>query len=187
MTKTILWAALSLGAFVTYAPTPAAAEDAKKGNASFTIHYIYHPTGYAEVANIGKVTTFEASGPTENIKGEMPPFKDAFKNKCHMVSVVAAGKNWTEGACVTADGDGDLVFATFDSRNQDASQPKLNCGSYILTGGTGKFKGLSGSGAYSCAMAEAPKGEPAGSFAMDISHVENWQMGDAPKTAESGK
>ena len=68
------------------------------------------------------------------------------------------------------------LFTTFDSRNLDAAQPKLNCGSYVSSGGTGKFKGFTATGGYSCAMAEAPKGEPAGSFAMNISHVENWQM-----------
>ena len=153
-----------------------AAEPPKKGNKTFTIHYLYHPVGYTEVPGVGKVTTLESAGQIENIKGETPPFKDAMKAKCQMVSIESGGKGWTEGACITTDGDGDLIFATFDSRNLDKSQPKMDCGSYVDTGGTGKFKGISATGSYTCAMAEAPKGEPAGSFAMDISHNESWQM-----------
>ena len=177
MTRNSFKTAIALGALAVFAPNVATAGDTpKKGSRTFTIHYVYRPVGYSEVPGVGKITVLEASGQLENIKGESPPFKDAIKNKCQMVSIEAGGKTWTDGACVAADGDGDLVLATFDSRNLDKSQPKMDCGSYVDTGGTGKFKGFSATGAYTCAMAEAPKGEPAGSFAMDISHVENWQM-----------
>lgn len=180
MTRNSIKTAIAFCTLALFAPNVTAAADApKKGSRTFTIHYVYHPVGYSEVPGVGKITTLEASGQIENIKGESPPFKDAIKNKCQMISIEAAGKTWTEGACVAADGDGDLVFATFDSRSPrgpDASLAKMDCGSYVDTGGTGKFKGFAATGAYSCVLAEASKGEPAGSFAMDISHVENWQM-----------
>ena len=156
-----------------------AADSPKKGSKTFNIHYIYHPVGYAEVPGVGKITTLESSGQAANIKGESVPFKDGLKSKCQMVSIEAAGKSWTEGACAVSDGDGDLLFSTFDSRTSrgaDKALDKMDCGSYVTSGGTGKFKGFSATGAYACAMAEAPKGEPAGSFAMDVAHVENWQM-----------
>lgn len=151
----------------------------KQGSKTFNIRYVYHPVGYGEVPGIGKITTLESSGQVENVKGESVPFKDAIKSKCQMVSIEAPEKAWTEGACVVSDGDGDLYFATFEShsaRGSDKTPEKKDCGSYVSTGGTGKFKGFSATGTYNCAMTEAPKGEPAGSFAMDISHVENWQM-----------
>ena len=180
MNSNSIKSAIALCALAVFAPNAAPAADApKKGNKTFTIHYVYHPVGYSEVPGVGKITTLESVGQIENIKGETPPFKDTMKTKCQMVSIEASGKAWTEGACTTTDGDGDLFFATFDSRTPrgaDKALEKMDCGSYVTTGGTGKFKGVAATGAYSCTMAEAPKGEPAGSFAMDIAHVENWQL-----------
>jgi hypothetical protein len=30
-------------------------------------------------------------------------------------------------------------FSTFDTRDLDKSQPDMNCGTHIITGGTGKY------------------------------------------------
>lgn len=180
MTSKVLKAAIVLGATAAFAAGVASAGDAsKKGSGSFVIHYIYHPIGYSEVPGVGKITALEASGKWVEHKGDHVAYKGQLSTKCHMVSIETSGKTWTEGACTTADGDGDLLFATFNSRSPrgaDASLAKMDCGAYVTTGGTGKFKGFSATGAYSCAMAEAPKGGPAGSFAMVVSHVESWQM-----------
>ena len=187
MTRNSFKMAIALGALAVFAPNVATAGDApKKGSKTFTIHYVYHPIGYSEVPGVGKITTLESSGQAADMKGESVAFTGALKSKCQMVSIESAGKAWTEGGCVVTDGDGDLFFATFDSRTPrgaDKALDKMDCGSYVDTGGTGKFKGFSATGAYSCAMADAPKGEPAGSFAMDISHVENWQMTDVAAAA----
>jgi hypothetical protein len=43
------------------------------------------------------------------------------------------------------DNDGDQIFSTFDTRDIDKSQPQMNCGTHIITGGTGKYKGITGS------------------------------------------
>ena len=176
MTSNLLKAAFFLGAVAAFAPVAAVSGEApKKGNKTFDIQYVYRPVGYSEVPGVGKITVLESIGKAANLKGDSVPFKDGFTSKCQMVSIEAGGKTWTEGACVVNDGDGDLIFSTFDSRNLDTLQPKLNCGSYVSTGGTGKFKGFSAAGAYSCAMAEAPKDAPAGGFAMVVAHNENWQ------------
>ena len=50
-----------------------------------------------------------------------------------------------DGACVLTDSDGDQIFSTFDTRDTDKSQPEMNCGTHIITGGTGKYKGITGS------------------------------------------
>jgi hypothetical protein len=179
LSKIIFKTAILFGAMQAVLFGPAAAGDVpKKGSQTFTIHYVYHPIGYSEVSGVGKITALEAIGRWGNINGDHVAFSGDLSTKCHMVSIEASGKTWTEGACTTADGDGHLLFATFDSRNLDKSQPKMDCGSYVTSGGTGKFKGISATGAYTCVMVETPKGEPAGSFAMDVSHVENWQMLD---------
>jgi hypothetical protein len=36
------------------------------------------------------------------------------------------------------------IFSTFDTRDLDKSQPQMNCGTHIITGGTGKCKGITG-------------------------------------------
>lgn len=177
MMKNSIKTALLFGAVAACASGLALAADApKKGSGTFVIHYVYRPIGYSEVPGVGKITALEATGKWTEHNGDHVSYKGELGTKCHMVSIEANGKTWAEGACTTADADGDLFFATWDSRNLDKSQPKMDCGSYVTTGGTGKFKGLSATGAYACVMAEAPKGEPAGSFAMDVSHVESWQM-----------
>jgi hypothetical protein len=54
-------------------------------------------------------------------------------------------KKYIEGACVLADAEGDKIFSTFDTRDVDKSQPTLTCGTHIITGGTGKYAGITGS------------------------------------------
>ena len=39
-----------------------------------------------------------------------------------------------------ADNDGDKIFSTFDTRDLDKSQPEMDCGTHIITGGTGKYR-----------------------------------------------
>jgi hypothetical protein len=41
---------------------------------------------------------------------------------------------------VLADSDGDKIFSTFDTRDLGKSQPEMNCGTHIITSGTGKYK-----------------------------------------------
>jgi hypothetical protein len=36
------------------------------------------------------------------------------------------------------------IFSSFDTRDLDKSQPQMNCGTHIITGGTGKCKGITG-------------------------------------------
>jgi hypothetical protein len=55
-----------------------------------------------------------------------------------------------DGACVLADADGDNIFSTFDTRDLDKSQPDLSCGTHIITGGTGKYAGITGSEPFAC-------------------------------------
>ena len=58
------------------------------------------------------------------------------------MSVESGAKKWIDGACALTDNDGDVIFSTFDTRDLDKSQPKMDCGTHIVTGGTGKYKGI---------------------------------------------
>lgn len=74
------------------------------------------------------------------------------------------------------DSDGDVVFTSFDTRELDKSQPKMDCGTCTFTGGTGKYKGITALAPYACVTVPTPAGAPAGSFAMDIPHNMTWEI-----------
>jgi hypothetical protein len=172
---TLAKTALVAGVLVGLSPMIAkAAELEKKGSTSYTSHYVFHPLGTVELSGIGKATSLEMVGTTENTKGE--PAFDNMKAKCQAVNVETGGKKWIEGACAMTDTDGDVVFSTFDTRDLDAAQPNMDCGSHVITGGTGKYKGISGTEPFSCVEVATPAGEPAGSFAMDIPHNTVWEI-----------
>ena len=86
-----------------------------------------------------------------------------------------ADKKWIDGACALRDNDGDVVFSTFDTRDLDKSQPKMDCGTHIITGGTGKYKGITGSEPFACINMPALAG-PGGYTAMDIPHNTAWEI-----------
>ena len=161
-----------LASFVPAIATAAALE--KEGSTSYTSHYVFHPLGTVEVPGVGKTTSLEMVGTTENTKGQS--VFNNMKAKCQAVNVETGGKKWIEGACAMTDSDGDVVFSTFDTRDLDAAQPKMNCGTHIIIGGTGKYKGISGTEPFACIDVATPDGEPAGSFAMDIPHNTVWKI-----------
>ena len=74
------------------------------------------------------------------------------------------------------DADGDTVFSTFNTRDLDKSQPKMDCGTHFIKGGSGKYKGITGLEPFSCISKATPPGEPAGSFAFDIPHNTTWEI-----------
>jgi hypothetical protein len=167
--------ALLTGALFALAPGLVLGADVpKKGSTSYTIHYVFHPLGTVEIPGVGKSTALEMVGPTENTKGE--PAFDKMKAKCLAVNVETGGKNWIDGGCALTDSDGDMIFSSFDTRELDKSQPKMDCGTHTVTGGTGKYKGITGTEPFSCVKVETPAGEPAGSFAMDIPHNSSWEI-----------
>ena len=167
--------ALFYGILMALAPGVVLAKPiAKKGTTSYTSHYVFRPLGTINVPGVGKVSALEMVGPTENTKGETA--FDKMKARCFAVSAESGGQKWIDGACTMTDSDGDLVFSTFDTRNLDKSQPKMNCGTHIITGGTGKYKGITGREPFACITKPTPAGEPPGSTAMDIPHNTTWEI-----------
>ena len=171
------WAlALLTGVLMALAPGTVLAVDAppKSGTTSYTTHFVFHPKSSIDIPGVGKATALEAVGPTENTKGEA--FLDKMQAKCAAVSVESGDKKWIDGACALTDNDGDVVFSTFDTRDLDKSQPKMDCGTHIITGGTGKYKGITGTEPFACVTVDTPAGEPEGSFAIDIPHNTTWEI-----------
>ena len=75
---------------------------------------------------------------------------DKMSAHCAALNVASGDKKYIDGACVLADSDGDKIFSTFDTRDLDKSQPEMDCGTHIITGGTGKYKGITGSEPFAC-------------------------------------
>ena len=57
----------------------------------------------------------------------------------------------------------------------DKTQPEMNCGTHIITGGTGKYKGITGSEPFACNPLPALAG-PGGYTAMTIPHNTSWEI-----------
>jgi len=52
----------------------------------------------------------------------------------------------------------------------------MNCGTHIITGGTGKYSGITGKEPFSCISKPTPAGEAAGVTAVDIPHNTTWEI-----------
>ena len=126
-----------------------------------------------DIPGLGNATLLEALGTTQNLKGER--MFDKMSARCTALNVASGEKKYIDGACVLADTDGDMIFSTFDTRDVDKTQPEMNCGTHIITGGTGKYKGITGSEPFACNPLPALAG-PGGYTAMTIPHNTSWEI-----------
>jgi hypothetical protein len=144
-----------------------------KGTTPYVTHFIFRPLQSLEVPGLGTATLLEALGTTSNMKGEK--MLDKMSARCTALSVDSGPKKYIDGACVLADADGDKIFSTFDTRDVDTSQPAMNCGTHVITGGTGKYAGITGSEPFACNAMPALAGA-GGYTAMDIPHNTTWEI-----------
>ena len=163
-----------LGATLAFVPGAALAVDMpNKGTTPYVTHFVFQPLQSIDVPGLGTATLLEAVGTTENMKGEK--MFDKMSARCTALSVDSRPKKYIDGACVLADADGHLIFSTFDTRDLDKSQPEMNCGTHIITGGTGKYAGITGSEPFACSA--LPNLAGAGGYtAMDIPHNTSWEI-----------
>jgi hypothetical protein len=175
-TSAAAWKLAKTATFVAVLVAIAAVQSeplAKKGTTPYVTHFIFRPLITIDTAELGKATTLEAVGTTQNMNGEK--MLDKMSARCVVLNVASGDKKYIDGACVLADSDSDKIFSTFDTRDLDKSQPKMNCGTHIITGGTGKYKGITGSEPFACISMPtlAGSGEY---FAMDIPHNTSWEI-----------
>jgi hypothetical protein len=186
--RTLVRAALLSGVVLAFAPGAVLGEQAekkgttgaapatqieKKGTTPYVTHFIFRPLASLDIPGLGTATNLEAVGTTENMKGEK--MLDKMSAHCAALSVASGEKKYIDGACVLADNDGDKIFSTFDTRDVDKSQPKMDCGTHIITGGTGKYQGITGSEPFACINMPTLAGS-GGYFAMDIPHNTSWEI-----------
>jgi hypothetical protein len=171
---TLVNAALLSGIIMATAPGVVLGEPmAKKGTTPYVTHFVFRPLMSIDIAGLGTATNLEAVGTTQNMNGEK--MLDKMSARCAALSVASGDKKYIDGACVLTDSDGDQIFSTFDTRDLDKSQPKMDCGTHIITGGTGKYKGITGSEPFACISMPALSG-PGGYTAMDIPHNTTWEI-----------
>jgi len=165
--------ALLAGSLAFVPGTALAVDLPDKGTTPYVTHFIFRPLQSIDVPGLGTATLLEAVGTTENMKGEK--MLDKMSARCTALSVDSGPKKYIDGACVLADADGDMIFSTFDTRDLDKSQPDMNCGTHIITGGTGKYSGITGSEPFACIA--MPNLAGAGGYtAMDIPHNTSWEI-----------
>jgi hypothetical protein len=171
---TLVKAALLCGVFMVFAPGIGLGQQIdKKGTTPYVTHFIFRPLMSIDIGGLGTATALEAVGTTENMKGQT--MLDKMSAHCTALSVKSGDKEYIDGACVLADKDGDKIFSTFDTRDLDTSQPDMDCGTHIITGGTGKYKGITGKEPFACIAMPALAG-PGGYTAMDIPHNTTWEI-----------
>lgn len=174
MTLKLARIAVCSGLLAILALGPCMAEPvAKKGATPYVTHFIFRPVQSLDISGLGVATLLEAVGTTENMKGEK--MLDKMSARCMALSVDSGPKKYIDGACALTDADGDKIFSTFDTRDIDKSQPDLNCGTHIITGGTGKYAGITGSEPFACNALPALAGA-GGYTSMDIPHNTSWEI-----------
>ena len=171
---TVVKAALFTGVLTVFTPATVLADPiGQKGTTPYVTHFIFRPLMSIDIPGLGTATPLEAVGTTQNLKGEK--MLDKMSARCAALSVSSGEKKYIDGACVLTDSDGDKVFSTFDTRDLDASQPKMNCGTHVITGGTGKYTGITGREPFACNPMPALAGS--GDYtAMDIPHNTTWEI-----------
>jgi hypothetical protein len=171
---TLVKGALIAGVLLAFAPSAVLAADVPdKGTTPYVTHFIFRPLQSIDIPELGTATVLEAVGTTENMKGEK--MLDKMSARCTALSVDSGPKKYIDGACVLADSDGDKIFSTFDTRDLDKSQPEMDCGRHIITGGTGKYAGITGSEPFACITMPNLAG-PGSYTAMDIPHNTTWEI-----------
>ena len=176
-TSGLALAAPLTGAALLLAFVPSAVQGAeaieKSGTTPYVTHFVFRPVQSLEVAGVGTATFLEAVGTTQNMKGEK--MLDKMSARCAALNVNSGGKKYIDGACALTDKDGDVIFSTFDTRDLDKSQPQMSCGTHVITGGTGKYKGITGREPFACEAMPQLAGA-GGYFALDIPHNTTWEI-----------
>jgi hypothetical protein len=145
----------------------------RKGTTPYVTHFVFRPVTSLDIKGVGTANLLEAVGTTQNLKGE--PMLDKMSARCTALQIEAGEKKYIDGACALADKEGDVIFSTFDTRDVDKSDPKMNCGTHIITGGSGKYTGITGREPFACDTMPNLAGS-GGYFAMDIPHETTWEI-----------
>ena len=150
---------VSMAVVLTFCAAPAvSAEFPKTGEAEYDTYYVDNVVAKID-SGVGTGAIVDETGITRNVSGE-GPFHDMSVRCLYHWSVVEK-TNHFNGSCVHTDKDGDNIFGTFDDTTT------------ALIGGTGKYKGITGTAAYTIVeLHETVDGRPA----LIINHKAKWEI-----------
>lgn len=131
----------------------------RQGTATYVTYYTSHPLANLDMGEVGSGAVQQLVGVTRNVDGQKP--FDGMSVRCLFYSETVGGKAKGNGVCTETDTDGDKVFTTFAARV------------HTLIGGTGKYKGISGTAPYTVTPLPAP-GQGLG--AIVVEHKVTWQL-----------
>ncbi len=111
---------------------------------------------------------------------------DKMSARCAALNVASGERNTSTAPACSPTPTVNKIFSTFDTRDLDKSQPKMDCGTHVITGGTGKYEGISGTEPFACIKMPALAG--AGDYtAMDIPHNTTWEFKSSGATGASSR
>jgi|SoiMethySBSTD1v2_1073268.scaffolds.fasta_scaffold653106_2 hypothetical protein len=148
----------SMAVVLTFYVAPAlSAEFPKTGEAEYDTYYVDYVVAKIDIGCCtGSIV--DETGITRNVKGE-GPFHDMSVRCLYHLSVVGEIFQFN-GSCVETD-YGDNIFAIVDDKN------------HYLTGGTGKYKGITGTVSYTLVgLHETVGGRPA----LIVNHKAKWEI-----------
>jgi hypothetical protein len=148
-----------MGVVVTFCAAPAiSAEFPKTGEAEYDTYYVDHVVAKID-SGAGSATIVDNTGITRNLKGEGPFHHMSVRCLAHR-SLVGETLH-RNGSCVETDEDGDNVFTIYDDKN------------HYLMGGTGKYKGITGTVPYTVVKLHDTVG---GHGARIVNHKATWEI-----------
>jgi hypothetical protein len=133
----------------------------QQGTTTYVTYYIIRILTTLNMGDVGSEDLRELVGITRNIDGQK--FFDGMTARCIQYEETLGSVADYNGACVETDSDGDKVFSTYKSKGRLQT----------LVGGTGKYKGISGTGSYTGKFLPSP-GE--GYLAHIVEHKVTWQF-----------
>lgn len=149
----------SMAVALAFCAAPAAAaEFPKTGSAEYDTYYVDNTLAKID-SGAGTGGIVDTTGITRNVKGE-GPFHDMSVRCLYHWSAVGETLHFN-GSCVETDKDGDNVFTTFDDNN------------HYMMGGTGKYKGITGTVPYTVTELHAAAG---GRGALIVNHKATWEI-----------
>jgi hypothetical protein len=129
----------------------------QQGTTNYVIHYVVQPINTIDAGSLGKAVALELVGTTASMDGGK--LMDKMVAHCVAVKIDSGTAKYMNGGCTMTDKDGDNIFTTFDTRELEGALPRFTCGTHTITGGSGKYKGISGKEAFNCNILPAAEGK----------------------------
>ncbi|SAK81003.1 hypothetical protein AWB79_05262 [Caballeronia hypogeia] len=131
----------------------------QQGSATYVAYYLNHVLSTMDMGEKNSGAVIEGFGITRSDNGQKP--FDKLSVHCLFFEGARGGQYSETGSCTETDTDGDMIYLTVATDTQ------------TFTGGTGKYKGISGTGTFS----GHPLRPPApGTFAVEVEHKVNWKL-----------